>query len=554
MVAIGYFWFWILWLREVWREVRRAVYRKVVEGLDLDDENDTGRAKQKSEKLWALCRQGSIAAELRGRNSITNPDTANASMLGTNRQSQDRANSRSSIAQAALDASVSPFLANLVTKIVDWEATYRKQFLYVSIRRKQKQVKSAGGRQNVVMKELVVHTDSDASAYDTWWKRIIVTPLVSRRESQALYSGAMRVTQAFQGMVGLRRKKSSKAAEDAESGQDDLLNMNSEGQVLLPDEVTAGEGGGTKDCIALAGVLCEALEALLVTHGVTSLPFCALEFVIVDTIIFMHRGLAVQAERRRQLFEYVAWHPDGPEQGLADVFYGGPNIPDAAAGMRLSELKRYARGDATVQEHHHLTVRKLERYVQHLQCEETESLRFALLEFARELQASQVKRDKVDKSEKSSQTWLFAERSTQTESVKTTSTSTEDISSTASRKPHGSGEVHLPEGIGPLRQELTKVHAEKSEYQQRTAALLEEAVCAEREAELLKSELLRTCQQPAAPLTSKKTPERLVELFGAEKLSNAQQANGLRHRGASNGSPRANGFEAPQLPSARVPR
>lgn len=254
------------------------------------------------------------------------------------------------------------------------------------------------------------------------------------------------------------------------------------------------------ELMAVADVLIRALETLMTIHGIRSLPFCALEFVVADSFHHHFWGKSQVAIQRQKIYDYINSCHGGKEQGLTDIFDGGDAVPKVTNQIRVHHLKEAAHGGAAYNwKHRMISVRMLEEYVVYLQCEDSSIVRTCVDQFDIEVQKfrKQLPDDRRISTKElrnhSTQTYLYAERSTQTEHT--------CLHTTGTHVPvhEDTEEAGMPglwfRTMKNLQKEHVSMEYESGLLSTKRYEAQEKEVVALREAEMMREELLKACQE-----------------------------------------------------------
>mmetsp|Transcript_110879 Transcript_110879/g.213704 ORF Transcript_110879/g.213704 Transcript_110879/m.213704 type:complete len:1683 (+) Transcript_110879:105-5153(+) len=249
------------------------------------------------------------------------------------------------------------------------------------------------------------------------------------------------------------------------------------------------------ELMAIADVVTEALYSLITTHGIASLPFSSMEFVWADAFHFAFWAKEHRARQQAKIYKYIQDCPGGKEQGISDIFDMGDGVPRVTNQTRIEDLKKAARGGGhDLWKYHALSVRMLEEYVVYLECQDSEVVRECVEEFDKEIQKfrrTTTDDTGIEKFNKSTQTYLFAERSTQTEHLV--------HAGTYAGVPPDTPEAGIPglfySQIKPLQKAIAEEKYEEGTLATRVWETKEEEVVAQREQEVIREEIIKACQE-----------------------------------------------------------
>lgn len=237
-----------------------------------------------------------------------------------------------------------------------------------------------------------------------------------------------------------------------------------------------------------------ALHVLLVNHGITKLPFGILGFLLYDAIYYTRFGKYLEPQKLRLLMRTVLAKrlTDGSstKKILKELLSDHAGVPTSAGVLRSEFHASFARDAGSLEAGCYITVMEMQRYVRHLLCEDTQSLVRAIRAFADEMGDVEVAPlfNPGMAVEVECQTRFDADASTQTEGGVEKSA---HVSEGSLERETQSTSPNLWSHISVAAASLKRGRVVHERAHEEIALLREEEAVLEREAELLRDELVR---------------------------------------------------------------
>merc|ERR1719223_243348 len=145
--------------------------------------------------------------------------------------------------------------------------------------------------------------------------------------------------------------------------------------------------GDTEEREVFCRTITEAIEIMISTHGMTTLPYCIVHFIMYDAIYYTRFGMFIELHRPEVLIRHIENHTDheNAKKSVLKAIVAGTASPSPSAVLRSEFHASFARCKGSLEPSLYVTVPELQRYVRHMLCEPTKKLTRAINIFSEEV-------------------------------------------------------------------------------------------------------------------------------------------------------------------------